>query len=170
MPIHAQCSCGKSYQVKDELAGRKVRCAACQAVIVVPKPSREGDLDDRALQFLMTEDAPMPRRPSPPERQEAIQADLPRPAPKLPPASATTKPAKPQPPTERPSSRSPQRERRHRALVVSPGIITGVLMMVGAVVWFGLGLLADRIFFYPPVMFVLGLVATIKGLLGHPED
>ena len=42
-------------------------------------------------------------------------------------------------------------------------------MMVGAVVWFGLGLLADRIFFYPPIMFVLGLISFIKGLMGRED-
>lgn len=40
----------------------------------------------------------------------------------------------------------------------------GVAMMIGAVVWFVVGLFFDRIFFYPPVMFVLGLVAMVRGL------
>jgi hypothetical protein len=37
--------------------------------------------------------------------------------------------------------------------------------MLVAVVWFFGGLAAGYIFFYPPVMFVLGLIAVIKGLL-----
>jgi hypothetical protein len=44
-------------------------------------------------------------------------------------------------------------------------VIGGVLMMLVAVVWFFGGLAAGYIFFYPPVMFVLGLIAVIKGLL-----
>ena len=40
----------------------------------------------------------------------------------------------------------------------------GVAMMVGAVVWFVVGLFFDRIFFYPPVMFVFGLIALVRGL------
>jgi hypothetical protein len=51
-------------------------------------------------------------------------------------------------------------------IVIEPQIITGLLMMVGAVVWFGLGLFAGYIFFYPPVMFVLGFIAIIRGLTG----
>ena len=39
-----------------------------------------------------------------------------------------------------------------------------------AVVWFVLGLMADRIFFYPPILFVVGLVAFIKGLVGGGDD
>jgi len=32
----------------------------------------------------------------------------------------------------------------------------GIGMMVGAVVWFVLGWMAGRIFFYPPILFVIG--------------
>ncbi|MEJ7593771.1 MAG: hypothetical protein WKF77_19710 [Planctomycetaceae bacterium] len=44
-------------------------------------------------------------------------------------------------------------------------MITGILMMVGAVIWFVGGLAADIIFFYPPVLFVLGFIALVKGVL-----
>jgi hypothetical protein len=43
---------------------------------------------------------------------------------------------------------------------------TGILMMVGAAVWFVVGLMGDRIFFYPPVLFVLGIISFFKGLFG----
>lgn len=38
--------------------------------------------------------------------------------------------------------------------------------MLGAVVWFVLGLMGGRIFFYPPIMFVVGMVAVVKGVMG----
>jgi len=41
----------------------------------------------------------------------------------------------------------------------------GVAMMVGAVVWFVVGWMAGRIFIYPPILFVLGIVAVAKGLM-----
>jgi hypothetical protein len=53
---------------------------------------------------------------------------------------------------------------------VSPAVITGVLMMVGATVWFFGALALGVIFIYPPILFVLGLVAVVKGFLGHEED
>jgi len=41
--IRQVCSCGKSYQLKDEMVGRKVKCPACQAVfIVVPQAELVG--------------------------------------------------------------------------------------------------------------------------------
>ena len=44
------------------------------------------------------------------------------------------------------------------------GLIGGVLMILIAVVWFAVGYSAGRIFFYPPVLLILGLVAIVKGL------
>jgi hypothetical protein len=43
---------------------------------------------------------------------------------------------------------------------------TGILMMVGAAVWFVFGLMNDIIYFYPPVLFVLGIISFFKGLFG----
>jgi hypothetical protein len=38
MPISADCpQCGKTYRVKDDFAGKKFRCKACQAVVSVPE-------------------------------------------------------------------------------------------------------------------------------------
>jgi hypothetical protein len=36
MPIPVSCACGKEFNVRDELAGRKVRCPVCQEVLAVP--------------------------------------------------------------------------------------------------------------------------------------
>ncbi|MCU0721688.1 MAG: hypothetical protein MUC83_18400 [Pirellula sp.] len=44
-------------------------------------------------------------------------------------------------------------------------VIGGIITMLVAVIWFFGGLAAGYIFFYPPVMFVLGLIAVVKGLL-----
>lgn len=38
MPIPVKCACGKKFALKDELAGRKVKCPTCQQVLSVPKP------------------------------------------------------------------------------------------------------------------------------------
>jgi WD40 repeat protein len=39
MPILARCTCGKSFQAKEALAGKRVKCPACGSVFVVPSPS-----------------------------------------------------------------------------------------------------------------------------------
>jgi len=36
MPVAATCKCGKSYQVKDEFAGKRVKCPTCGLMIDVP--------------------------------------------------------------------------------------------------------------------------------------
>ncbi len=36
MPISVDCECGRKFKVKDEAAGRKVRCPGCQETVVVP--------------------------------------------------------------------------------------------------------------------------------------
>lgn len=46
------------------------------------------------------------------------------------------------------------------------GVGLGVLMLVGSVVWFGAGLAAGYIFFYPPILFIAGLVSIGKGMMG----
>lgn len=52
MPIPLKCACGKKFALKDELAGRKVKCPACQQVLSVPKsqvveePDEPWEVDD----------------------------------------------------------------------------------------------------------------------------
>lgn len=46
MPIQVACACGKKLSVKDELAGRRVKCPACQQTISVPKPKVQADSTD----------------------------------------------------------------------------------------------------------------------------
>lgn len=48
---------------------------------------------------------------------------------------------------------------------IQAGVLGGLLMMGGATVWFVLGLMCDRIFFYPPILFVIGVIALIRGII-----
>src|SRR5437879_1241330 len=36
MPLAVLCVCGKQFQVLDELAGKRVKCPACQQIVAVP--------------------------------------------------------------------------------------------------------------------------------------
>src|SRR5580765_2842287 len=36
MPIKVQCACGKAFAAKDELAGKTVKCPACQKPLKIP--------------------------------------------------------------------------------------------------------------------------------------
>lgn len=47
MAIPLECTgCGKKLKVKDESAGKRIKCPECQAVLTVPKPESSGDEDD----------------------------------------------------------------------------------------------------------------------------
>jgi len=46
MPISFQCGCGRTLRVKDELAGRKVRCPECSTILAVPKSDTEFHVTD----------------------------------------------------------------------------------------------------------------------------
>lgn len=39
MPIKVRCSCGKSYNVADKLAGKKFKCKGCDNVLAVRRPA-----------------------------------------------------------------------------------------------------------------------------------
>src|SRR5262245_20938896 len=46
MPIPLTCDCGKSLRAPDGLAGKKVRCPACNAVLPVPLPAKKKRQDE----------------------------------------------------------------------------------------------------------------------------
>lgn len=48
---------------------------------------------------------------------------------------------------------------------MNAGLMGGIVMMAIAVLWFVGGLAAGIIFFYPPIMFFVGLIATISAVL-----
>jgi hypothetical protein len=50
---------------------------------------------------------------------------------------------------------------------VNAGMVGGMLMMILAVVWFVGGLAVGYIFFYPPILLVLGIIAFAKGCMGE---
>jgi hypothetical protein len=48
---------------------------------------------------------------------------------------------------------------------IENGMAGGIAMMTIAVVWFGAGWLAGVIFFYPPILFLIGAFALVKGMV-----
>jgi hypothetical protein len=48
---------------------------------------------------------------------------------------------------------------------IKKGMLGGVVMIAIAVVWFFGGLAAGYIFYYPPILFAIGIYALIKGLI-----
>jgi hypothetical protein len=168
MPIPIICPCGRSLRAKDEAAGRKVRCPNCGNVLAVPQPSK--DAEDEALDLLLAdtpaEDRPRQREPA--DTAKRVQEKVRRPPETAPPTPSRPSWARnPDKPKTKKKPRKVSRERSGGGIAIHPSIITGALMMVGATIWFVLGLAAGYIYFYPPVMFVLGIGAIIRGFTGQ---
>jgi hypothetical protein len=150
--------------VKDELAGRKVRCPSCQGALTVPANEETFGV----------------RPDEPEERRSAVRSEPPR---KAPPLRDTEdwdgprrrreddddRPLRPRLEEDedypRPRKRRPRIE-RDRPPGESPmnTIIGGAIAMGIAVVWFVAGLFFDWVFFYPPILFVIGLISLCQGL------
>lgn len=165
MPIAFDCACGRHFSVSDEYAGKRTKCPSCAAQLVVPTPEPAFD-EDAAYRALM--DGPEPE----PERTLARSAlatepnePAPKPKPKIP--ALEKRRGVPSAPRADEYAREPA---RGGGIHISSGVLGGCAMMLGAVVWFGLGWAAGIIYFSPPVLFVFGLVAVVRGLLGHSED
>src|SRR5687768_7913425 len=104
MPIPVKCDCGRALRLKDELAGKKIRCPGCSAVVMVPQSDAPTDAEDEALNLLMeAPDEPAPRSryvpDDPPPATDAVQPP-PRPSP-----PAFRKPEPPKPAVKRKPAR-----------------------------------------------------------------
>lgn len=176
MPIALSCPCGRALNIKDEFAGRKIRCPDCKSVLAVPAEEKEPE--DLALEVLRGDD---PDEDGPPrdERRSAIQAEPPE-----------VLPARPRPPRNdgfpdlrrrddedapvpRPKKRREEFRREPKVAFergwfgsMNAGVAGGVLMILIAVIWFVAGLAGGIIFFYPPILLVIGIIAIAKGLMG----
>jgi anti-sigma factor RsiW len=161
MPIDLSCDCGRALRVKDELAGKKIRCPQCKSILAVP--TKEDEAEEMLLEVIADEDEePAERRP----RRPAIQAEPPKPPPAYQRSIQDTKPALKKAP-------KPRREKERRVPRVAfeegwfgsinSGIVGGILMILIAIVWFVVGLTGGVIFFYPPILAVIGIIAIIKG-------
>ena len=147
MSIAVTCpGCDKTMKVKDEFAGKRALCPFCKAMIRVPE--QDTPSEPPARDFSMVEDAEPDRQVEP--RRRSRRDDQPRKRPRL-----------------RDEDNDVRRPRSGGG--ISSGVLTGILMMVGAVIWFFGALALNWIAFYPPVLFIVGLITFIKGLTGQED-
>ena len=69
-----------------------------------------------------------------------------------------------------PKPRKKKAKRKKSSAAASGGpdmgqVLGGIGMMVGAVVWLVVGLMCGWIFFYPPILFIIGFATMVKGFL-----
>jgi hypothetical protein len=159
--IYIHCECGKRLGFEDSHAGRRGRCPACRQVFTV--------------QTVMAEVGAPPPVPSPRPRQVAAPPPVAEPLDALPVEEDQSIPV---------AEVEPHREKRKRRRLkkkqtadegggfwapekagIRYGVAGGLIMMAIAVVWFVAGLMFDWLFYYPPILFCIGVFALIKGLV-----
>jgi hypothetical protein len=190
MPVQFACECGKPLRVADELAGRKVRCPDCGALPTVPGTAPPPGGRPRAVTCPECDGAvPVPidftaRRlrcpgcqalveiPGPSAREEGYDIEG-GPDPEL------LEPEHPPRPLPRPPTYRKRGRRRTDGgggrwqlprIVLSPGVITGGLMVLGGlaliVAFREYGAFSVRVAF----LIVFGAVILIRSLAGYEED
>jgi hypothetical protein len=174
VPILVNCDCGKALRAKEELAGKKVRCPACSKVMKLPIP--EATLEDDAASMLLADLDPSEKKPAV-NYSTSYRGEKQVPPPLPPTRAISAKPTPLPPPRLEAKKKKMTRGKKREGYSgiafekgwfgdVNSGAIGGILMMVIAVVWFVLGWLGGVLFIYPPILFVLGFIAFIKGLFG----
>ena len=156
--------------IKDDLAGRKIRCPACKSILAVPAAKKVEP--EPVLLEVVEDDEPAEALPVRPSRRAAIQAE----PPEVLPARRRVRdeedeeeqrPVKRRPKLRRESSRGRDVAVKQSGLGgINAGVGGGLLMILIAVVWFVAGAAVGVYFIYPPILAVIGVVAIIKGLVG----
>jgi hypothetical protein len=162
MTISLKCSCGRLCRFRDVLAGRKTRCPQCGKILKVPLAD---DNDEDEPVELLVVDSPDDERGIRTGKRE----DSPR--------RSRSREEEPTESSRRkgPRGKSLRKREKRQPLVafeegwfgsLNGGVVGGALMMFIAAVWFVIGLWAGWLFYYPPILFVIGFIAMVKGCLG----
>jgi hypothetical protein len=182
MSIPVKCGCGRTLLLKPEFAGKRVKCPLCKASLLVPKEESEQEIVSD-IEVVEKED----------EFESDFEiVDEPKPAAKPAPANAIVATPRvrtkiddnfddppPRPPKPRRRRRSRSRyyddypePRRYRGggISISQGVIAGAVMMAVAVAWLVLGLMLGWLFYYPPILFILGIVRIARSILNGDDD
>ena len=171
MALTFRCPCGLDLEIDDQFAGMQVQCPTCQALVTAPK---------RGPKMAMPVRRPASHLPSGPARSRVVDDDTPDDRPSRRPRLIDDEDDDRPGVRRRDDDDRPRKHKRRKASgdkskslegkVLSGGVIGGAVAMLIAVVWFVGGLFADIIFFYPPILFVLGMIGVAKGMLVSQDE
>ncbi len=187
--IRARCpGCQQQLAVPQRAAGKTVACPKCKHQFAVPHPSTgEGPVAAAPIPRPAALKSPAAARPPAP-RPAAVssapvlpQSNAPAPTEEVFEAGLAAPPAEESSPFDFAAADQSPTAIAHRNAAadggsggggfamekkgMQMGVLGGVLMMVLGAVWFVGGLAAGYIFFYAPILCVIGLVAFIKGII-----
>ncbi len=190
--------CTSKIRVPDKYLGQKISCPKCQGIVLVQDiEAGESEPVELPRPVAKAPAKPVARSAPPPiPRAVAPAAKAAPPARPRKPAPVEVLDDFEEVPDDdlfeeideddRPSSKSPKSRKKSKANSLSSRgrtrrssssggmngglMIKGGLMIVGAIVWFVVAFVAfDRIFFYPPVLLVIGIGTCIKAMMGSDE-
>jgi hypothetical protein len=154
-------------QVKDEMAGKEGKCPSCGQLLVIPEFAAPAEAEEEASSYLLADEPEEKQRPQRDARyvpQREREDEPPRRRPKLE-AEERKRPSRPRRNEERRAPGVAFEEGWFGS--INAGVAGGLLMMFIAVVWFIVGMaLINRIFIFPPILFVIGLISLVKGVAG----
>lgn len=190
MPITTKCSsCDWTGKFKGAYAGMRGKCPGCGEPIQVPleepeevetdfevvdddppikplKPKKKDDDDERAAKSRRDRESERDRpsrsrrdeeedQPSKSRRREEEKRSI-----------SSRRDDDDGPVRNKPSKKIKKKKAKEpQPLTGTAAMFAGVGMILGAIVWFILGLVyQDKIYFYPPVLFVLGIGSFIRGM------
>ena len=171
MAIAFSCpSCDRTYSVDEKFAGKITACKGCGTRVIVPDAEAEPEPPPpppraKARVVAVSPPAP-PRKPGRDEERFDVVAERPRNSAAEDADYYAKKAAKRQRRKERDAR---IREEHGNSLAVSRTIVGGAATMAIAVIWFFGGLMFNVFFIFPPIMFLLGLLTLIRGLMGHED-
>jgi len=140
MSIRVICKhCDAKLNVAEKHQGKKTNCPKCEKPLTIPVMQSDEDDDEYGDEYVPSVPPKMARKK---KRPEVAPKD------------------RPQKPKRRPEDYAQE----EGCGMFNAGLLPGILMMVGAVIWFFVGLQAGTIFFYPPILFIAGMISFVRGL------
>jgi hypothetical protein len=199
MPITFSCPCGRQLQVGDEHAGKRARCPECAAVVAVPVADAPPPLPPQVGgQRPPTPPPNRARLAEPEETDDGVGATAGSLDPLDHRGRGSKRSRDPEEDDDRPRRRRrrfadaddddddrPRRRRRRddeedefrvrrrsepQRKLWNNRVTGGLTCMAIGAVWFCGGLAFDVLFYFPPVLFVIGLISLITGLVTGRDE
>ena len=63
------------------------------------------------------------------------------------------------------SRRGTEQDQPFETRIFNGSVVGGAIAMLVAVVWFVVGFFAGWVFFYPPILFIIGLIGFVRSLI-----